>query len=292
MTTPTKQKITHLPTEAIQVEERLRGVSAAAVDTLVFSIRELGLLHPLQVQKIKGGYRLLDGMHRLTAARELGLVEVPVSVFTCTNRQAMKIEVEGNLAGAPLNPLDMGLFLAAQKRLYEEEHPETKNGARGLNAINGVQTDKMSVWSFAANAADVLGKNERSIRRLIKASTDLAPEEIDMLRRAERRVQLNDLEFLGRQGDASDRRAICEALSQGTAKNARAALRAHFKLPGNALATMADQHWRKLADTWARASKEARRRFVRDHADTLHELLDELDAPRGEILSFESRRTQ
>ncbi|APE43624.1 hypothetical protein BOO69_09515 [Sulfitobacter alexandrii] len=291
MTTPTKQKITHLPPDAIQVEERLRGVSAAAVDTLVCSIRELGLLHPLQVQKIKGGYRLLDGMHRLTAARKLGLSEVPVSVFTCSNHQAMKIEVEGNLAGAPLNPLDMGLFLAAQKRLYEEEHPETRNGAKGLNAINGVQTDKMSIWSFAANAADVLGKNERSIRRLIKAATDLAPDEIAMLRRAERRVQLNDLEFLGKLGDAGDRRAICEALSQGTAKNARAALRAQGVQPGAAVKTKADQDSGKLAETWARASKAARRQFVRDHAVPLRELLDQLDAPGGEIVSFESRRS-
>ena len=72
MSAPVKQTITSLPVSEIQVEERLRMVSQSAVETLIVSISELGhILHPLQVQKVKGGYRLLDGMHRLEAAKAL-----------------------------------------------------------------------------------------------------------------------------------------------------------------------------------------------------------------------------
>ncbi len=53
----------------------------------------------------------MDGLHRLCAAKEIGLEEVPVCVSDCTLDLAIRIEVDANVAGAPLSALDMADFL-------------------------------------------------------------------------------------------------------------------------------------------------------------------------------------
>ncbi|UWR67055.1 ParB/RepB/Spo0J family partition protein [Phaeobacter inhibens] len=275
MTPPIWQQIQTLPVEDIQVEERLRTASETAVASIVSSIQEVGsILQPLLVRRVKDGYRLLDGLHRLTAAKEAGFAEVPVKVSECTNDQAIRIEVDANVAGAPLTPLDMAVFLAAHKELYERENPETKRGSAGGRVKNDVLTDKMSVSSFAANAAEVFGKGERQIFRLISVGEKLSPSEIAQLRDAPQKVQFKDLEHIAKCGEHADRAAICAALGDGTAKSAKEVLD-RKKAPGAALKTPVEQQFSKLADAFIRASKEARRQFVSQYSDVLSELIED-----------------
>lgn len=163
MTPPNWQNVQSLPVADIEVEERLRIASDTAVASIVSSIQEVGsILQPLLVRRVKGGYRLMDGLHRLTAAKQVGLEEVPVKVSECTNDQAIRIEVDANVAGAPLTPLDMAVFLAAHKELYERENPEATKAFKATQARLPDQTDIMSVRSFAANAAEVFGNHRRA----------------------------------------------------------------------------------------------------------------------------------
>ncbi len=291
MNPPNWQKIQSLPVADIQVEERLRTASAPAVASIVSSIHELGgILQPLLVRRIKGGYRLMDGLHRLTAAKEAGLEEVPVQVTECTNDEAIRIEVDANVAGAPLTALDMAVFLAEHKKLYELDNPETvqgKAGARGRwNA-----TDKMSVASFAANAAEVFGKGERQIFRLISVGEKLSREEIAQLRSAPNRVQFKDLEHIAKCGEQADRSAICAALGAGEAKSAREVLNGK-KAPGEAAQTKSEAQSEKLSEAFARASKAAKLDFVRKHHDDLAALLAEVQeqTTTGEVVPFSSQR--
>ncbi|AZV77962.1 hypothetical protein EBB79_08680 [Parasedimentitalea marina] len=132
---PNWQKINTLPVSTIQVEERLRTASPTAVASIVSSIQEVGrILQPLLVRKVKDGYRLMDGLHRLCAAKEVGLEEIPVSVSDCTLDQAIRTEVDANVAGAPLSVLDMAVFLSAHKALYEKDHPEAKRAFKANQA--------------------------------------------------------------------------------------------------------------------------------------------------------------
>lgn len=121
-----------VPIADIEVAARLRETSGPGVASIASSITELGgILKPVLLHKIKGTYRLLDGLHRLEAAKEAGLLEVPASITSCTNNEAVRIEVDANVASAPLTPLDMAVFLAAHKSLYDKEHPQTKQGNAG-----------------------------------------------------------------------------------------------------------------------------------------------------------------
>lgn len=291
MTPPNWQKIQSLPVADIQVEERLRVASPTAVASIVSSIQEVGsILKPLLVRRVKTGYRLIDGLHRLFAAKELGLEEVPVKVTECTNDQAIRIEVDANLAGAPLSALDMAVFLAAHKELYEKDHPETAQGKAGATSRWNA-TDKMSVASYAANAAEVFGKSERQIFRLISVGEKLSNEETAQLRQAPNRVQFTDLEQIAKCGDEADRRAICQALGDGKAKSAKEVLSAK-KAPGATEQSAPEQQLSKLGDAWARASKRARLDFVELNRKALTELLAELpeEETTAEVITLDSKR--
>ncbi|MFV1492369.1 ParB/RepB/Spo0J family partition protein [Phaeobacter sp. JH18-32] len=293
MTPPVWQQIQTLPVEDIQVEERLRTASETAVASIVSSIQEVGsILQPLLVRRVKDGYRLLDGLHRLTAAKEAGLAEVPVKVSECTNDQAIRIEVDANVAGAPLTPLDMAVFLAAHKELYERENPETARGKAGAHG-RWDANDKMSLASFTANAAETFGKSQKTMQRLISVGEKLSPSEIAQLRDAPQKVQFKDLEHIAKCGEQADRAAICAALGEGTAKSAKEVLD-RKKAPGAALKTPVEQQFSKLADAFARASKEARRQFVAQYGDVLVELIKDAQAeraPGSEVIGFRSRKS-
>lgn len=292
MTPPNWQTTHSLPVADIQVEERLRIASQPAVASIVSSIQEVGsILQPLLVRRVKGGYRLMDGLHRLTAAKEVGLAEVPVKVSDCTNDQAIRIEVDANVAGAPLTPLDMAVFLAAHKELYERENPETAQGKAGAHGRWNA-TDIMSVASFSANAAEVFGKGDRHIRRLISVGEKLSREEISLLREAPKKVQFKDLEHIAKCGEPEDRSAICVALGTGEAKSAKEVLD-RKKAAGAQVQSTTGQQVSKLKDAYSRAKKAARKEFVRLHCDELIELIHEIaleEDKAAEVVPFTSTR--
>lgn len=292
MTPPNWQSVHTLPVADIEVEQRLRTASDTAVASIVSSIHEVGsILQPLLVRRIKGGYRLMDGLHRLTAAKEAGLTEVPVKVSECTNDQALRIEVDANVAGAPLTPLDMAVFLAAHKELYERDNPETARGKAGAHGRWNA-TDIMSVASFSANAAEVFGKGDRHIRRLISVGEKLSREEISLLRQAPNRVQFKDLEQIAKCGEQTDRSAICTALGTGEAKTAKEVLNRR-KAPGAAVQSPLALQISKLKDAYSRAQKSARKEFVRLHCDELIDLINEITGEietTPEVIPFTSKR--
>ena len=205
--------------------------------------------------------------------------------------QAIRIEVDANVAGAPLTPLDMAVFLAAHKELYDRENPEAAQGKAGAHGRWNA-TDKMSVASFAANAAEVFSKGERQIFRLISVGEKLSKDEIAQLRKAPNKVQFKDLEHIAKCSEQADRSAICAALGAGEAKTAKEVLD-RKKAAGAAVQSPLEQQVSKLKDAYARAQKSARREFVRLHHDELIELIHDVAAETeqaSEVVSFASQR--
>lgn len=284
--------ITELDPALIEVGPRLRPVSRAGVEAVKASIVELEVMKDrIHVRKKRdGSFVLLAGLHRLTAVRELFWPAIPVVAWRCTDDWARLMEIDDNLAGAELTPLDTAIFMAERKRVYEKLHPETKVGAKGLAAMNGVQMDKMSVWCFAKATAEKFGLSDRHVRRLIAAGEALEALDIDQLRASEKPITLSDLQTLAKIPEPSDRSAVCSALAGGAAKNAAGALRALKAQPGDAVRSDSDLKFRKLADAWARCGKPARRRFAEEHADELRALLSDQDAPAGEVVTFSARK--
>lgn len=262
---PTK---TTLATDSILSGGRMRPVSEAGVQAILRSIEELGqIVAPLVVRQRRNNdgivYEMLDGAHRQEAARRLGMETVPVRVFECGNDQARLLEIDGNLAGAELNPLDTAVFLAARKAVYERLHPETR-AAKGaeLAAKRWDASDTMSP-AFVQVTAEKFGLSLRQIYRLVAVGSRLGPDEIARLRAAPKAVTLKDLQVIARIGPAPQRYAVVDALAEGRAKNASAALKS-LQQPVEAPRSAVDDQFIAIMKAWARAGARARSRFLEE----------------------------
>ena len=78
-----------------------------AMQALTNSVRRDGILEPLLVrQRASGGYELVAGERRYRAAKEVGLVDLPVIIRQLTDGQALHITLVENLLREDLNPLE------------------------------------------------------------------------------------------------------------------------------------------------------------------------------------------
>lgn len=269
--------ITELPVDAIRVEGRLRDVNAATLEALRQSVSENGLLHNITVRRKRDGDYLLDGMHRLTAMRDLGHATIPVRLVRCNDAEARIIEIDGNLAGAPLIPVDLAVFLAERKRAYEELHPEARAATGAELIARRWDTAEMgSVVSFAKSVQAYLNLSERHIRNYVRAGSMLRRQDVEALRRAPRNVGVTDLIAIGKIGEYDERFSVIEALSEGRATTVKAARKAYAAAQGKAPAPLSDkdQKLARLSDAWARAGEANRRKFVEANAAEIEDLLN------------------
>ncbi|WP_208345828.1 ParB/RepB/Spo0J family partition protein, partial [Aetokthonos hydrillicola] len=74
---------------------------------LIESIKEHGILEPVLVRPLYDGqYELIAGERRIRAAREAGLVEVPIVLLELDDQQALQIALIENLQREELNPVE------------------------------------------------------------------------------------------------------------------------------------------------------------------------------------------
>ena len=291
------QSKTELPIGAIRADRRLRPVSEAGVEAILSSIAELGqIVTPLTVRQRRAGgdltYELLDGAHRLEAARRRGLEVVPVRVFECTNDQAALLEIDGNLAGAELNALDTAVFLAARKSIYERLHPETRQMAgRGLAMKRW--SDASDIVSFASTTAEKFGLSKRHVERLVAAGSRLGPDEVARLRAAPKAVTLKDLQVIAKIGEPAERYDVVRMLAEDEAKSAAdARQRWAARQPGATPKPQLDPSAKKVAAMraiWSRMSKAERRRFVAEEFDALVGLVTDESVKHGDKAVFYNR---
>jgi ParB family chromosome partitioning protein len=262
----------------VKADQRLRPVSAAGVQSILASVAEIGQIKdPVHVRKTKAGLVLLAGGHRLAAYAELKIEEADAWVWSgITNDHARMIEIDDNLAGAEMGPLDTAVFLAERKAVYERLHPETRRGVAGALARHSA-TDIESVASFVTTTAEKFGLSERHVRRLVEAGEKLGIDSA-RLRNIPRQITLKDLIEISKIGEAPERYAIVDALVAGKAKSAAEARRIWAAAESGAEAPVKDpveEAFVVLSKAWARAPMEAKRRFVADHCDDLEGLLND-----------------
>lgn len=100
----------------IAVGQRLRQVSEAAVATLIVMAEDTGITSPIHLRKVKGTFELIDGAHRLTAAKRLGQSDVAALVVECRQDEARAMEASNNLGAARMMPGQTAVFVASWKR--------------------------------------------------------------------------------------------------------------------------------------------------------------------------------
>jgi ParB family chromosome partitioning protein len=95
-----------------------RLISMEALQELVESIKQMGLLHPIVVVETPEGFEIVAGHRRYEAAKLAGLTKVPVHVVELGNGPKERFTLAENVAREEVNPLDLGYYF---KYLHDEK---------------------------------------------------------------------------------------------------------------------------------------------------------------------------
>jgi ParB family chromosome partitioning protein len=87
------------------------------LDELAASIRAKGVLSPVIVRQIPGGYELVAGERRLRAAERAGLERIPAVVREMSNTEMLEVALIENVQREDLNPIEEA---EVYRRLIEE----------------------------------------------------------------------------------------------------------------------------------------------------------------------------
>jgi ParB family transcriptional regulator, chromosome partitioning protein len=84
-----------------------KDFAAEALQELIDSIRQHGIIQPLIVRRLSGGaHELIAGERRWRAAQELGLTEVPVIIRSASDLEVLELSLIENLQRTDLNPIE------------------------------------------------------------------------------------------------------------------------------------------------------------------------------------------
>jgi len=77
-----------------------------ALQELIDSIRQHGIIQPLIVRQVGARFELIAGERRWRAAEEIGLTQLPVIIRSASDLEVLEISLIENLQRADLNPIE------------------------------------------------------------------------------------------------------------------------------------------------------------------------------------------
>jgi ParB family chromosome partitioning protein len=89
----------------------------AKIEELARSIRANGVIQPIVVRKVEGGYEIIAGERRWRASQRAGLLKVPVVVRDIPEERLLAVALIENIQREDLNPIEEA---AAYRRLTDE----------------------------------------------------------------------------------------------------------------------------------------------------------------------------
>jgi ParB family chromosome partitioning protein len=98
-------------------------MDAEKLEELAASIRQNGVLQPVLVRPSAGGYQLIAGERRLTAAQRAGLLKIPAVVRDVPDDRLRELALVENIQREQLNPIEEAQAyqsLADELRLTQE----------------------------------------------------------------------------------------------------------------------------------------------------------------------------
>lgn len=112
-----------------------------ALEELIESIREHGIIQPLIVRPVNGRHELIAGERRWRAAQESGLTEVPVIVREASDLEVLELSLIENLQRADLNPIEEAQAYARLANEFEmrQEDIAAKVGRSRASIANSMR---------------------------------------------------------------------------------------------------------------------------------------------------------
>ena len=151
---------------------------------MIASVKEHGILNPVIVQKIDGGYEMLSGHNRMNAAKLAGLKEVPAIVKTdLSEEEAYVYVIETNLMQRSFSDLLISEKAAVLKARYEKGACQGKRNdiVREIARLEGKELEDVTCGhsDHKLKTRDSIGKEYElsgsSVGRLLKLNDLIKP---------------------------------------------------------------------------------------------------------------------
>jgi ParB family chromosome partitioning protein len=124
-----------------------------ALAELAQSIRSQGLLQPLVVRPVNGGYELIAGERRWRAAQMAGLAQVPAIVREVPDDAAMVMALIENIQREDLNPMEEA---AGVQRLIDEFNMTHEQAADAVGRSRSATTNLLRLLKLAKPVQEML----------------------------------------------------------------------------------------------------------------------------------------
>lgn len=153
------------------------------LEDMITSVKEHGILNPVIVQKIDGGYEMLSGHNRMNAAKLAGLKEAPAIVKTdLSEEEAYVYVIETNLMQRSFSDLLISEKAAVLKARYEKESCQGRRNDI-IEEIARMEGKEVPVTcghgDQRLNTRDMIGKEYElsgsSVGRLLKLNDLIKP---------------------------------------------------------------------------------------------------------------------
>jgi ParB family transcriptional regulator, chromosome partitioning protein len=140
--TPAAESASEAPVEALQPnphQPRTR-MSPEALAELTASIRESGVVQPILVRRLGGGYQIIAGERRWRAAQQAGLARVPVVVREVPDDRLLELALVENIQREELTPLEEA---QAYQRLLDDLRLTQEQVARKVGKDRSTVTNTL-----------------------------------------------------------------------------------------------------------------------------------------------------
>jgi ParB family chromosome partitioning protein len=96
------------PIEQLKANPRnpRRDFTEEQLEELAASIKERGVIQPIVVREVAGGYEIVAGERRWRASQRAGLHDVPIAIVDATDVQSLEFAIIENVQRADLNPIE------------------------------------------------------------------------------------------------------------------------------------------------------------------------------------------
>ena len=154
-----------------------REFDPEALQAMADSITAHGMIQPLTVRELPGGYyQIIAGERRWRAARQAGLQEVPVLIVEADDRKVMELALVENLQREDLNPMeeaqgyrslmeDYGLTQAETAERVGKSRPAVANALRLLSLSDDLAELVRNGTLSPGHARALLGVKSEKLRK-------------------------------------------------------------------------------------------------------------------------------
>lgn len=180
-------RVVFLPARSIKPNpaQPRRIFQEEALEELSESIRSHGIIQPLSVRRVGGGYELIAGERRLRAAQNAGLTEIPCIVMSMDDAESGVVALVENLQRQDLDFIEEALGIS---KLIQLQNLSQEQAARMIGKSQSAVANKLRLLKHSPKVLEALRAGElteRHARALLRL-----PSEPQKLRAIETIVKL------------------------------------------------------------------------------------------------------